>query len=359
MPSLLDTHWENLIRDSIETPEAFSSSFGFSVAEFQDVIRAYPARVNPYYLKLVKKFGDPLFFQVVPSKDELVALPGIVADGLCEKEQSPVPGLVHRYPDRVLLAPTSNCALFCRHCMRKRDLGKKSSFDEKAVLFYISEHEEVREVILSGGDPLMFSDERLSDLLAKIRAIPHVKILRIHTRMPCTLPQRVTPELCKMLKAFQPLVMNIHFNHPAELTEESRRACGLLSEAGIPMGSQTVLLKGVNDDPEILASLFQKLFSIGVRPYYLHHPDPVAGIYPFRMDLERGIKIYQRLQNFISETHAPSYMIDLPGGGGKVSLSGDFPCAPDENGWISVRNFEGKTFYYPAKAWPSGPAPKC
>lgn len=357
MPFLLDTHWRTLLEDSIETAEAFASAFGLSDQSLQDVIRAYPARLNPYYKRLVQEHGMPLFRQVVPDREELVALPGIVADGLCESLQSPMPGLVHRYPDRVILVPTSACALYCRHCMRKRDLGKKSAFDEKAVLEYISGREAIREVILSGGDPFMLSDERLESLLSAIRSIPHVEIIRIHTRMPCTLPQRVTPELCKILKACHPLFVNIQFNHPAELTEESRGACGLLADAGIPLGSQTVLLKGVNDSPKTLSALFRKLLSMRIRPYYLHHPDPVAGIYPFRLDLAEGLKIYRQLRGFISGMAIPFYMIDLPGGGGKVALSGDFSCGMDENGWICVQNFEKKLFYYPAKAWPSGPAP--
>lgn len=356
MPSF-DTHWTNLIRDSIETPEAFARAFGLPEQELLDVIRVYPARLNPYYMNLVKKNGTPLFLQVVPRREELVPLPGILPDGLCEKKQSPVPGLVHRYPDRVLLTPSTTCALFCRYCMRKRELGKTEDFDEKGILAYIASNRNIRDVILSGGDPLMLPDERLESLLQKIRAIHHVETIRIHTRMPCTLPQRVTQELCRMFRAYSPLFMNIHFNHPAELTDESRQACGMLADSGIPLGSQTVLLKGVNDEPGILASLFRKLLTMRVRPYYLHHADPVAGIFPFRMNLEDGIGIYRKLRGFISGMAVPSYMIDLPGGGGKLALSTEHAYSPDEKGWICLHNFEGKPFFYPALAFPAGPAP--
>ncbi|TWI75347.1 L-lysine 2,3-aminomutase [Desulfobotulus alkaliphilus] len=355
MTSFSHTDWKTILRNSAETPEEIASALNLDAEALESVTSRYPARINPYYMDLIKKHGLPLFLQAVPRKEELEDLPWLLPDGLCEEIQSPVPGLFHRYPDRVILAVSSECALFCRHCMRKRDLGKKNIFDKKAALAYLEKHPEIKDVILSGGDPLMLSDAGLDDLLSALRRIPHVETLRIHTRMPCTLPYRITPELVKMLRSHAPLFVNTHFNHPSEITEESIKACGLLVDAGIPVGCQSVLLKGVNDDKNILTSLFRKLMSIRVRPYYLHHPDPVAGILPFRMDVQKGLEIYRSIRGHVSGMAVPPYMIDLPGGGGKVGLHPDIFCAMDGNGWIRVASFEGKIYDYPALARPTGP----
>lgn len=349
--------WQQLLQNRLESPEAIASAFHLNPEDVARVTARYPARINTYYRDLIRQHGSPLFLQAVPHEEELEDVPGLLPDTLCEEAQSPVPGLFHRYPDRVILAVSSECALFCRHCMRKRDLGKKTVFDQKAALRYLAGHPEIKDVILSGGDPLMLSDERLEELLSALRSIPHVESLRIHTRMPCTLPQRITPELTAMLRRFAPLFVNTHFNHPAEITEESRRACGLLIDSGIPVGCQSVLLRGVNDDSRILATLFRKLLSMRVKPYYLHHPDPVAGILPFRMDLEKGLNLYRTLRGHVSGMAVPPYMIDLPGGGGKVALHPDFPYEIGKDGWMRVLNFEGKVHYYPAKIHPSGPVP--
>jgi len=349
--------WKHLLQDRLESPEALASALDLDPEMLAQVTARYPARINAYYLDLIRKHGKPLFLQAVPRKEELEEVPGLLPDGLCEEAQSPVPGLFHRYPDRVILAVSSECALFCRYCMRKRDLGKKNVLDERAALAYLEDQPGIRDVILSGGDPLMLSDERLETLLSAIRRIPHVETLRIHTRMPCTLPQRITPELVAMLRRFAPLFVNTHFNHPAEITELSRRACGLLVDAGIPVGCQSVLLRGVNDDSKVLATLFRRLLAMRVKPYYLHHPDPVAGILPFRLDLAEGLALYRKVRGHISGMAVPPYMIDLPGGGGKVPLHPDFPYLIREDGWMRVLNFEGNPHFYPALARPLGPAP--
>ncbi|MCW7753956.1 KamA family radical SAM protein [Desulfobotulus sp. H1] len=356
MSSFLHTKWQHLLRDSAETPESIAAALNLDAGKLQKVTDRYPARINPYYMNLVKKYGKPLFRQAVPCEEELEDLPWLFPDGLCEEKQSPVRGVFHRYPDRVILAVSSECALFCRHCMRKRDVGKKKFFDREAALAYLENHEEIKDVILSGGDPFMLSDDCLHELLSALRRIPHVETLRIHTRMPCTLPQRITPELVSMLRCHAPLFINTHFNHPYEITGESAFACGLLVDAGIPVGCQSVLLRGVNDNSQILKDLFRGLLRIRVKPYYLHHPDPVAGILPFRMDLAEGLGIYSKILGHISGMAVPPYMVDLPGGGGKTALSRNcFPEA-DANGWIRLKNFEEKQYFYPALARPLGPA---
>ena len=308
----------------------------------------YPLKIPRYFLSLVKEPGDPLWRQAVPSPAEL-EVSHLDGDPLGEEDQSPVPGLIHRYPDRVVFRASSDCAMHCRHCMRRRSVGTRPP-DREALfagaLDYIGRQRQIREVILSGGDPLMLPDRVIADLLEKLKAVAHVELLRIHTRIPCTWPQRVTPRLAGILKRFHPLFVNIQFNHPAEITAASTHACGLLADAGIPLGGQSVLLRGVNDDYPTLLGLVRALLSIRVRPYYLHHPDPIAGTAHFRVPLRTGLALMRALRGRVSGTGVPQYMLDLPGGGGKVPLLPQYIQAENDKRLI-VKNFEGRLHAYP------------
>lgn len=318
--------WQELLLQSITTAEQLADFIPVDVRKINQVIHMYPMRINLYYLSLIQRIGDPLWLQCVPDIRELDPHPGTEADPLREEAQSPVPHLIHRYPDRVVFLVSDQCAVYCRHCMRKRRVGRDARISPDTIdqgISYIQSNSSVREVILSGGDPFLLSDERLKEILHRIRMIPHVDILRIHTRVPCTLPQRVTGEMAAMLKRFHPLYVNIQFNHPDEITPEAVNACERLSNAGIPLGSQTVLLKGINDNPDIMMSLMRKLLQIRVKPYYLHHGDPVHGAGHFRTSIDKGLEIMGNLQGRISGIGIPQYMIDLPGGGGKVPLFPD------------------------------------
>ena len=308
----------------------------------------YPMKIPPYYLSLIKKPGDPLWLHAVPDAVEQVAT-HLVSDPLAEERQSPVPGLIHRYPDRVVFLVSDSCAMHCRHCMRRRKISLTSQErddNHRRAIEYIRQQPNIREVILSGGDPFMLPDRTIITLLEDLHTIAHVALLRIHTRIPCTLPQRITPQLTGMLKRFHPLFVNIQFNHPAEITPAAAQACGLLADAGIPLGCQSVLLKGVNDDAAVMLHLTRTLLSIRVKPYYLHHPDPVAGTEHFRVPLRVGLDIMRTLRGHISGTGVPQYMLDLPGGGGKVPLLPQYIQEETED-LLIVKNFEGKLYAYP------------
>ncbi len=309
-------------------------------------------RINPYFLSLIKAPGDPIARQVIPDPLELAGC-GAIEDPLTEDLQSPVDNLIHRYPDRVLFLVSGQCAVYCRHCMRKRNAGVKHSVhssDIEGVVKYIRRTPAIKEVILSGGDPLLLKKALLEEILLQLKGIQHVQRLRIHTRVPCVLPQRITAELVDLLRRFSPLYLNIQFNHPDELTPEAIRACEMLANVGIVLGSQTVLLKGVNDNPDIMVDLMEKLLCCRVRPYYLHHPDPVRGTMHFRVPVETGLDIMKGLRGRISGMGIPQYVMDLPGGGGKVLVSdayttkspGKAPCKA-----LVIKNYTGKSFYYP------------
>jgi lysine 2,3-aminomutase len=337
--------------ESIITPAILAKIFAIDQKTVMRVVDKYPMRINPYFLSLVKKADDPLGKQVIPDVAELEQEIFLTPDPLWEEPQSPVPNLIHRYPDRVVFMVSNQCAIYCRHCMRKRRLGQKKQVSESDVsegIAYIRSNPAVRDVILSGGDPLMLSNDRIENILSQIRQIPHVQIIRIHTRIPCAMPRRVDEDLAGMLKQFHPLYMNIQFNHPDEITPMSEAACGVLADAGIPLGSQTVLLKGVNDDPQVMMALMQQLLAIRVRPYYLHHADAVEGTRHFRSSIKMGLEIMRHLRGRLSGIGVPQYMIDLPGGGGKVPLLPEYVVeeGPRE---MKVRNFEGEVFTYPLK----------
>ncbi|MEM3693089.1 MAG: KamA family radical SAM protein [Candidatus Bathyarchaeia archaeon] len=341
--------WERILKQSITRPEQILAKFKIDVEPLKPVVARYPMRVSKYYFDLIEEIEDPIWKQCIPSPLELQDASGI-DDPLNEEGDSPVPGLVHRYPDRVLMCVSNVCATYCRFCSRKRRVGKPLINLSKDILMeqirYVRENPAIRDVLLSGGDPFMLPDEEIELLLRELRAIPHVEILRIGSRVPCTLPQRITPRLCSILKKYHPLYVNVHFNHPREITEESAMACGLLADAGIPLGNQSVLLKGVNDDPEVMKALVQRLLRIRVRPYYLFQMDLVKGTYHFRTRVETGIKIIEALIGHTSGLAVPRYVIDAPGGGGKVPIQPDYVLGIQEDRVI-LRNYEGKLFYYP------------
>ncbi|MCJ7610271.1 KamA family radical SAM protein, partial [Candidatus Bathyarchaeota archaeon] len=315
--------WKQALRQSITRPEEVGRRFGIPVSDLRPVVSRYPMRISEYYFNLIEKVDDPIWRQCVPSPMELEDPYGF-EDPLDEEGQSPTPGLVHRYPDRVLMCVSNTCATYCRFCTRKRRVGNPTmgclTNELLAQVKYIEKTPSIRDVLLSGGDPLLLSDEKIEYLLRKLRTIPHVEIIRLGSRVPCTLPQRITPELCSMLKKYHPLYVNIHFNHPREITSESERACGLLADAGIPLGGQTVLLKNVNDEPETIKSLVQSLLRIRVKPYYIFQMDLVRGTNHFRTRVETGIKIIDSLIGHTSGLAVPRYIIDTPGGGGKIPI---------------------------------------
>lgn len=338
--------WKVLLAESVATAEALAGHFDVDPVQLAPVIRSFPMRINPYYLSLIRRPGDPVWRQAVPDPAELADSLGTI-DPLCEEACAPVPGLIHRYPDRVVLLVSARCAMTCRFCMRKRRVGAPSASDwTDAGLDYIRRQAAVHEVILSGGDPLMLDDAQLDRLLAALRAINHVQLIRIHSRMPCTLPQRITDDLARLLRQFQPLYLNAHFNHPQEITDQAREACARLVDAGIPLGNQAVLLKGVNDDAAVMHRLMEALLTLRVRPYYLHQLDAVCGTAHFRVPLERGLAIMDHLRGRLSGLGVPAFMVDLPGGGGKIPFTPDYVVKKEAHRW-TLRNFEGRQFSYP------------
>lgn len=309
-----------------------------------------PFAVTPYAASLLwqRPAEHGLRKCLVPTDREFAVLGQDAVDPLGEEHDSPVPGLVHRYPNRVLLLATDFCSNYCRYCTRSRCVGvhekhlsRNESWDQ--AVEYISRHSEVQDVLVSGGDPLTLPDTVLCSLLERLRAIPHVEILRIGTKTPMVLPQRITPRLVSLLKRFHPLFVSIHCTHPDELTPEAAQACARLANAGIPLGSQTVLLRGVNDDAEILARLFQGLLRFRVRPYYLYHCDPVMGASHFRTSVEKGVEIIRAVRGNISGYAVPHYVVDLPGGGGKTPVCPDYITAREGDDLVFT-NFEGKRF---------------
>ena len=284
--------WQKKLRESLVDPEELAARFKVDAEPLKRVCARYPLRITPHYLDLIREPGDPLWRQVVPDVRELEAHDR-PEDPLNEEGFSPLPGIVHRYGDRVLFLVAGHCAAYCRFCTRKRLVGRtRVSFAEvMAGIDYIARTPAVRDVLLSGGDPLLMEDRLLQDILARLRRIPHVEIIRIGTRLPVTLPERITENLCTVLKKFHPLFINTHFNHPVEITCEAAEACARLADAGIPLGNQTVLLRGVNDSAGILAELFRKLLQIRVRPYYLHQMDLTAGTDHFRTSVDSGLEI--------------------------------------------------------------------
>jgi len=340
--------WQEMLRQSIDSADQLAETFGFDKETVQKINRMYPIRINPYYLGLIRYKGDPIYLQCLPDAVELEDI-SAPEDPLNEDADSPVPSITHRYPDRVLFLVTSQCSMYCRFCTRKRKVGDSAKISMKFIqsgISYIAAHPEVRDVILSGGDPFMLTDYMLEKILAGLRAIPHVEIIRIGTKMPCVLPQRVTPKLCNMLKKYHPLYINTHFNHPWEITPESRRACSLLADAGVPLGNQMVLMKGVNDDPQVVKDLMQKLLACRVRPYYIYQADITKGTNHFRTPISVGLDIMDQLRGHTSGLAVPYYVIDAPGGGGKIPLLPQYVIGRNGN-QVILRNYKYDIFTYP------------
>lgn len=311
-----------------------------------------PFGITPYYMSLVsaESSENPLRRTVVPTSMEYSRSEGEADDPLGEDQHSPVPGLVHRYPDRVLLLVTDFCSTYCRYCTRSRMVGHGQIAPAharlEAALEYIRQTPTVRDVLLSGGDPLILSDERLDWLLGELRQIRHVELVRLGTKIPAVLPQRVTPQLCRMLRRHHPLWMSLHFIHPEECTPEAFDACTRLADAGIPLGSQTVLLRGVNDEVEVMKELVHKLVMMRVRPYYLYQCDPISGSAHFRTPVSKGLEIIEGLRGHTSGYAVPTFVIDAPGGGGKIPLQPEYVAGRDGD-FLLLRNYEGRTFRYP------------
>ncbi|MBU0942829.1 MAG: KamA family radical SAM protein [Proteobacteria bacterium] len=311
-----------------------------------------PLAITPYYLSLLDPANplQPLRRTVVPTTSELVRGPGEADDPLGEENQSPVPGLVHRYPDRALFLVHDFCSTYCRYCTRSRVVGhgavraSKARFEQ--MLDYIRRTKSIRDVLLSGGDPLLLADERLEWLLKNLRQIPHVEIIRIGTKVPAVLPQRITPQLVKILRRYHPLWMSLHFIHPDECTTETVKACTRLADAGIPLGSQTVLLRGINDNVETMKNLTHSLMRMRVRPYYLYQCDPITGSAHFRTPVEKGLEVIQGLRGFTSGYAVPTYVIDAPGGGGKIPLLPESVVGKQGTDLL-LRNYEDRLFRYP------------
>ena len=342
--------WQKILHESIDTLEKLANRFGHDAIDVEALKPAFDnfqMRITPAALEQIKEVGDPMWNQYVPTVQELDIVDGVI-DSLDEDGDSPVPNITHRYPDRALFLVSPVCASYCRFCTRRRKVGdpEKIPLNQYDSAFaYLAEHAEIRDVILSGGDPMMLSDRRLEYIFQRLRAIPHIEIIRIGSRITSHLPERITPEFCEMVRKFHPVYMNTHFNHPSELTAASVAALGRLADAGVPLGCQTVLLRGVNDDPQVMKELMQKLLKARVRPYYIYMADQVAGGEHFRTQVEKGLEIVKALRGWTSGLAVPHFVIDAPGGGGKVPLLPEYVEEINEDEVI-FRNYEGKRFVY-------------
>ncbi|RMH45621.1 MAG: KamA family radical SAM protein [Alphaproteobacteria bacterium] len=349
--------WRWQLRARIRSLAGLERIFALSDDERGAVARhrgALPVGITPYYASLMDRENpaDPLRRTHIPVGQEYLRLPGEADDPLGEDHDTAAPGLVHRYPDRVLFLTTGTCSTYCRYCTRSRmvgDPGGEYGFSrqqwERAIA-YIEAHPEIRDVLLSGGDPLTLADDKLDWLLGRLRAIPHVEFIRIGTKVPTVLPMRITRALTKVLKRHHPLWMSLHFTHPAELTPEVAEATARLADAGIPLGSQTVLLRGINDDIAVMKPLMQGLLRLRVKPYYLYQCDPISGSAHFRTPVSKGLEIIEGLRGHTTGYAVPQYVIDAPGGGGKIPLLPDYVAGRDGDDLI-LRNFEGGLYRYP------------
>ena len=349
----MDWRWQS--RNRIRSLEDFDRLVVLSEAERAAFVQGgtmLPIGITPYYMSLLDSEDpqQPLRKTVIPTTAEFVRTAGEADDPLGEDGHSPVPGLVHRYPDRVLLLALDFCSTYCRYCTRSRVVGHGEIVPNEArleaIFHYLEGTPEVRDVLISGGDPLALSNERLDWLLGRLRAIRHIEFVRIGTKMPAVLPQRITPELCAVLRKYHPLWMSVHFLHPDECTPEAFQACGRLADAGIPLGSQTVLLKGVNDDVETMKRLMHRMLLMRVKPYYLYQCDPISGSAHFRTSVAKGLEIIAGLRGHTTGYAVPTYVIDAPGGGGKIPIQPESVIGRDGD-FLVLRNFEGNAFRYP------------
>ena len=350
--------WTWQVKNSIHTAERLKEIFGES---YENVISSLPEnhlpfRITPYFASLLSRFAPdhPLFRTMIPAKEELTMGIGEKNDPLNEENDTPVPHIVHRYPDRVLFTVTGFCAAYCRYCTRSHMVAIKnkshvSTKSWEVAIEYIRTHEQIRDVLISGGDPLTLSDSRLEYLLSGLRAIPHVEIIRIGTKIPVVLPMRITKNLIKIIKKYHPVMMSLHFSHPDELSIETKEACNRLADGGIPLASQCVLLKGVNDKVETFMKLNHELLKVRVRPYYIYQCDPIPGSAHFRTEVKKGIEIIKGLRGFTSGYAVPHFVIDAPGGGGKIPLLPESIKCIDKEG-ITLINYLGKEYIYPEKS---------
>ncbi len=347
--------WRWQLRHRITTFEQMKEIIDLTTEEIEGIKHSkgrLALAVTPYFASLMDPVNPncPIRRQAIPRIEECHLSKNDMVDPCGEDKDSPVPGLVHRYPDRVLLLVTDQCAVYCRYCTRRRLVGSnersitQGNFEE--VLKYLKSHRKVRDVLLSGGDPLLLENERLEEILSRLRALSHIELLRIGTRAPVTLPQRITGGLVRMLKRYHPLMISIHFTHPKEITDAVKRACNELADGGIPLGSQTVLLKGINDKPSIMKKLVQELLKIRVRPYYIYQCDLATGTEHFRTSVATGIQIIEKLRGHTTGYAVPTYVVDAPGGGGKIPVEPDYVMSRGK-GRVVLRNYEGKVFEYP------------
>lgn len=346
--------WKWQLRNSITTIEGLQKIMKLSEKEIMAITNLkgrLPLRITPYFASLIydTKFSHPLRRNVIPAVEELIQHVNEQSDPLHEQSFSPVKGIVHRYPDRVLFTVTQVCSSYCRYCTRSHSVGKLDKLgrnDFEKAFDYIRKHTEVRDVLISGGDPLTLSDEVLDYILSNIRSIEHVEMIRIGTRVPVVLPQRITDNLITILRKYHPLFLSLHFSHPLEITEECAKACTRLADGGFPLGSQTVLLKGINDNVPVMKELFHKLLRIRVRPYYLYQCDLIPGSGHFRTSVRKGLEIIKGLRGYTSGYAIPQFVVDAPGGGGKIPLLPDYVVEhTDEK--IVLRNYKGVLCEYP------------
>jgi len=344
--------WQRVLHErSLATLRQLVDKFGAEhfphLERLQQAVDNFEFRISPPMVDLIKEPGDPIWRQYVPDLQELDVVEGVL-DSLGEDADSPVPNITHRYPDRALFLVSPVCASYCRFCTRRRKVGDPEKIpmsQYESAFQYLEQHTEIRDVILSGGDPLMLSDRRLDAILARLRKIPHLEVVRIGSRIPCHLPERITPELCATLRKHHPLYINTHFNHPDELTPAAVKGLGMLADAGIPLGCQTVLLRGVNDDVDVMKKLMQKLLAARVRPYYIYMCDNVAGVEHFKTTVEKGLEIVEGLRGWTSGLAVPHFVIDAPGGGGKIPLLPEYVVRLTDDE-IVMRNFRGQRYVW-------------
>lgn len=346
-----DWHWQ--LSHRINSVDEIETVFPLTESEKKALSSPGLFRVDitPYFISLINPDDpkDPIRKQIIPSADEIIPFTGMMEDSLAEDRHSPVPGLVHRYPDRVLMLVTTQCASYCRYCTRSRIVGDPganfSRVELDAQIAYLEKTPQVRDVLLSGGDPLTIAPRLLEEILSRLRAIPHIEIIRIGSRVPVFMPMRINDELTDMLQKYHPLWLNIHVNHPNEMTHELEVACDKLSRAGIPLGNQSVLLAGVNDCPHIMRQLVQDLVRIRVRPYYLYQCDLVEGAGHFRTPVAKGIEIIEALRGHTSGFSVPTFVVDAPGGGGKIPVMPNYQISQSDHK-VVLRNYEGYVTAY-------------
>lgn len=348
-------NWKWQMQHSISKVEDLAEAIAISPEHQERIgstLEKYKFLVSPYYLSIVDPSNPecPIWLQSIPSEKELEVSPEEMADPLNEDGDMAVPNVVHRYPDRVLVTINSNCSMYCRFCTRRRFVldkgGHKDRNEIDVICDYIESHREIRDVIISGGDSLVLGEKMLTEVLGRIRAIDHVEILRLASKIPCVLPMRITPELIDVLKVFKPLYFMTHFNHPYEITPEAKTACDLIVEGGIPMMNQTVLLRGINSDVLIMKKLMQELLTIRVKPYYIYQCDLSEGISHFRTPVEKGVEIIESLRGYTSGLAVPEFVIDAPGGGGKVPVGPHYLISQSDKK-VVFRNYEGVISTYP------------